>query len=480
MKRTACAVLLVLAARAEADKDVTDDVLAMNSGKYAPPAASFRPGHISPKALDARALGQKADGWTVKLPSGAPVRSPAVYDGMVFASGGFHSREFYAFDAQTGKPAWGIGLDDDGPSSPACEDGVCVFNTESCTTFAVEARTGKLLWSWWLGDPLMSAPTIAHGRVFTAYPARGGAGQKPTPPGATHALAAFDLRTGKVLWQKWIDGDILSAPVASGEDIYVTTFSGTVVKLAQASGDIRSATRTRATSAPVIAGGDVYYTQRAERDGQAAEEAVVAQDEKLAVKREIARKAAPYLSHEVQAKSHLAEQGKSLDASNGFSAGAPASANAEVAAKNVGQASVATLQGFQGSRVLTYKDVSVSTMGDEVVCNDRKSGKQLWAHKLAGNLGQSGGALAAPPAAAGDHILVGTLDGEVRVLDPKSGKLVKSFKVGSAIRSQPVVDKGWIYVGTEDGRVVGIKTGDDRLSGWPQWGKDAARTGSYL
>jgi outer membrane protein assembly factor BamB len=443
------------------------------------PAAAFRPGHISVKTLDKGALATKGEGWTVKLPSGAPVRSPAVYDGMVFASGGFHSREFYAFEAQSGKLAWGIGLDDDGPSSPACEDGVCVFNTESCTTFAVAAKTGKLLWAWWLGDPLMSAPTIAHGRVFTAYPARGG-GQKAPPPGATHALAAFDLATGKVLWQKWIDGDILSAPVAVGEDVYVTTFTGTVIKLAQASGEIRSATRTRATSAPVVAGGDVYFTQRAEKDGQAAEESVVAQDEKTAVKREISRKAAPYLSHEVQARSSLGEQGKSLDASNGFSGGAPASANAQAAANNVGQASVATLQGFQGSRVLAYKDVNVSTMGDEVVCNDRKSGKQLWSHKLQGDLRQSGGAVAAPPAAAGDNILVGTLDGEVRLLDPKSGKLVKSFKIGSAIRSQPVVDKGWIYVGTEDGRVVGIKTGDDRLSGWPQWGKDAARSGSWL
>ena len=48
-----------------------------------------------------------------------------------------------------------------------------VYNTESCTIFAHDAKSGKLLWSYWLGDPLMSSPSIAAGRVFAAYPASG-------------------------------------------------------------------------------------------------------------------------------------------------------------------------------------------------------------------------------------------------------------------------------------------------------------------
>ena len=46
--------------------------------------------------------------------------------------------------------------------------------------------------------------------------------------GATHALAAFDLRTGVILWQLWLESDVMSAPVAAGEFVYVTTFTGTV------------------------------------------------------------------------------------------------------------------------------------------------------------------------------------------------------------------------------------------------------------
>jgi hypothetical protein len=84
---------------------------------------------------------------------------------------------------------------------------------------------------------------------------------------STHVLAAFALKTGKVLWQKWIDSDVMSAPVAVDDEIYVATFSGTVYKIDQKSGNIKSARRDRATSAPVIARNEVLYTQRADSDG---------------------------------------------------------------------------------------------------------------------------------------------------------------------------------------------------------------------
>jgi putative pyrroloquinoline-quinone-binding quinoprotein len=40
-----------------------------------------------------------------------------------------------------------------------------------------------------------------------------------------------------------------------------------------------------------------------------------------------------------------------------------------------------------------------------------------------------------------------------------------------------VVEGGWIYVGTEDGRLVAIQTGKRELTGWPMWGGNAARSG---
>jgi outer membrane protein assembly factor BamB len=84
---------------------------------------------------------------------------------------------------------------------------------------------------------------------------------------------------------------------------------------------------------------------------------------------------------------------------------------------------------------------------------------------------------ATAPLAAGDHVLLGTLQGQVLQRDPKTGTSTASYPVGSPIRSQPVVADGWIYVGTDDGKRVAINTRDPSITGWPTWGGNAQRTG---
>jgi len=249
-----------------------------------------------------------------------------------------------------------------------------------------------------------------------------------------------------------------------------------VYRFDQRSGAIYSARAARATSAPVVVNGQVYFSQRAVNS---AEESLVAQDPTNArVAYVTERRHAPWLSREVQARSAYSSRGAQLDSANGFGGGAPASANATVAADLIGQSNVSTLQSYQGSRVLSYRGWNVSSMGDEVVATDARTGERRWAYKLGGDTAKSGGHLAAPPLAAGDHLLVATLEGEVQVVEPKTGKVVKRFQVGSPIRSQPVVSGGWIYVGTDDGKLVAIDSGDRKLDGWPMWGMNAARVGA--
>src|SRR4030095_2017942 len=141
------------AQRAKPDKakksekiDITAKVKELNSSKYAVPPTEFRPGHVTPRKLDANAIKIEEKGFTITLPSGAPIPTPTVYKGKLYISGGFHSKEYYCCDAHTGKGIWGVDLDDDGPTSAVCEDDVVVFNTESCTIFALDANTGKHLW----------------------------------------------------------------------------------------------------------------------------------------------------------------------------------------------------------------------------------------------------------------------------------------------------------------------------------------------
>lgn len=471
-------------ARAEAAKEniVTDEVLKMNGADYGRPGATFRTGSVSP--IPAPRSTRTQAGFQVQFPSRATITTPTVHQRRVLVSGGFRGKELFAYEAGTGKALWGIDLHDDGPSSPACEDGICVINTESCTIFAVSAETGRHLWSYWLGDPLTSAPTIARGRVFASYPQHAtDAPKKPRPPGATHALAAFDLRTGKVQWQLWLDGDVMSAPVAAGDFVYVTTFGGTMIKIEQETGKVRYAMKAKATSAPVVlfdkSGTEqMYYTRReADAGSEAPAEVVIRADHnEPKTKWKGARKRADYIDPKAQAKSAYGDSSKSQDASNGFSDGAPAAAGAHLAMGTVGVGSVSSMQSFQGSRLVHLADKNVNTMGDEVIATDNETGAVVWKHKLAGDLRQ-GGFLGTAPLAAGGHVLLGTLTGEVLRLDPATGKATATYRVGSPIRSQPVVADGWIYVGTEDGKLVAIDTKDPAITGWPTWGGNAQRTG---
>ena len=478
-------------AKAAEKVDVLKDVRLWNSDKFFAPPTQFRKGNVTPRKLDAKALQKVGNGFTVSLPSKAPIPTPTVYQGNLYVSGGFHSKEFYCLKADTGELVWGVNLDDDGPSAAVCEDGVVVFNTESCTIFALDAKTGKQLWSYFLGDPLTSTPTIANGMVFTSYPAAG-RGQMPknaavpgkakeqakAAPPCSHVLAAFDLKTGKILWQRWIDSDVMSAPVAVGKELYATSFAGLVYKFDAKDGTILSAVKSRATSAPVVVGQNVYLTRRAD-DGKGPVKEAIAAVDRVNQKPIFQAKDrdAPHLDAKVQNMAKLAEQGKKLDAGNGFGGGAPAAANPNAANDNVGQASVSTMQAFQGSRILHWNGRNFNCMGNEVVCTDPKSGKDLWTLQLKGDLKKEGGSLAAPPAAAGGMIFLVALQGEVLQMDPKEGKVVKRHSVGHQVRFQPAIEGGKIYVGTQNGKIVCIDTGDRKFTGWSCWGANAAHTG---
>ncbi|MBX3250099.1 MAG: PQQ-binding-like beta-propeller repeat protein [Myxococcales bacterium] len=492
------------------DLTVGEDVLALVAGwneeTKRPPPSVFRRiathalgeggGHRGRRGGGANPprLERFEGGFRVQLPSHAPIVTPTVYRDLVLVSGGFRSREMYAFHARTGETAWAIGLGDDGPSSAACDDGVCVFNTESCTLFSVDARTGELLWSWYTGDPLMAAPAVADGLVYASYPIRGGgtwpAGEdRPLPEGVSHALAAFELRTGELRWTRWIDAEVISAPLAYAGRVYAATFGGTLLALDGASGEIVQARRAMATAAPTIIDGALYFSRREDEGGESFER-IVRSDALAASERRASpsgkpgdpparvstRRRAAYLRSEFQDGTSFAAESLANDAANGFGAGAPAAANAQVARALVGRQTVHALQEFQGSWVLGLGDTNLVTMGEAVVAYDRQSGRERWAVSLPGDLARAGGALGAPPAAAGEHLVVPTLSGQILVLD-RQGNVARRLEANAPLRTQAVVDGGWIYVGTANGQLVALDTGDASLTGWPTWAGDAARTG---
>ena len=194
-------------------------------------------------------------GWKLQIPGGRPLATPAVVDGVLYVGGGFGSHEFYAVNASTGEAVWTFQTGDDGPTAAVVDEGCVAYNTESCTLYVQNARTGKVLWSKWLGDPLMSQPAAADGRLFMAYP-----GQDDS-----HHLVAFRLKTGKVLWDQKIAAEVISAPVIEGDSVYAATVDGTLYGFDAATGKLHWKRQANVTSAPRIADGKVYISQRAVR-----------------------------------------------------------------------------------------------------------------------------------------------------------------------------------------------------------------------
>ena len=450
---------------------------AMNSSDFASPPTSFRKGHVTHKKNPrVKTILHMNGGFTIDFGKVHPIATPAYNAGMLFTGGGFGSKDFYAFDAQTGKYIWGVGLDDDGPSSVVAVDGKVIFNTESCTLFVLDAKTGKQIWSLWLGDPLAAAPMVANNRVFTTYPARHQPGKRH--PDATHVMAAFDLNSGKILWQKWVDADAISAPIADDDDVYITTFAGTVYRFEQKTGNILSASKSRATSAPTLVGDSMYVSKRSDIGGQKPQEALSTRSKhNLGNEKVYASKQARYLDAEVQARSNLKNKSTSLDAGNGFSGGAPAASSAEKALNTVGQNNVSSMQAYQGSRILNLKGLNIAVMGDEVVATDAKTEKTKWKSQLKGDLAKTGGFLGAPAVAVGDHLIIATYSGNVLKLNAKTGEIIQTWQTGHPIRYQPIVMHGRIYVGTQDGKLVSIATQDNTLTGWAMWGANAGHTG---
>lgn len=502
-------------------EDVTERFQAMNGTDMRPPPSVFRriEAHVirpqaqgkpnePPQVVPQQNVAQNAHrrhhtgtlpaatrfegGWRVQLPSGAPVVTPVVYRNRVLASGGFRSKQLYAFDARTGEAAWRIDLGDDGPSTPACDDGVCVFNTESCTIFAVDAESGEMLWSWYLGDPLMSAPAIADGVVYTSYPIRGGGSwpseeQRPMPEGASHAIGAFDLHTGALKWSRWIDAEIMSAPVVFMGRVYGATFGGTMFHFDAETGTLLQARKAMATAAPTVIDGALYFSRREDEGGESWERIVRSARMQGSQRQgkpgggepaaQSTRRAAPYVREDFQSQTDFADESVANDAANGFSGGAPAAANAGVAAQLIGRRTVHGLQEFQGSWVLGSGELNLVTMGSALVAYDRMTGSERWVVPLEGDLARQGGALGAPPAAAGGRTVVATLSGKILVVDDE-GEVEHRLDAGVPLRTQAVVDRGWVYVGSANGQLVALDSGNEELTGWPTWAGNPARTGS--
>lgn len=434
-------------------------------------------------------------GWVVRIPGNRPIATPAFakVDGraMLFVGGGYGSHEFYAFDAATGEKAWQMQTGDDGPSAAVVEDGLVAFNTESCTVIVADARTGKVVWQEWLGDPLMSQPAIRGGKLYMAHPAGqnkpNGQGQanvaaaaQPAPGQAhgSHRVLCADLRTGKHLWEQDITGDVISAPILAGDDVFLTCFDGTSLCLASADGSVKWKKANMGTSAPLVAGGQVVVAQREVRGGETFEglrrmETAKGSDRDAG---QLAQAKAAYLKPGATGNGGLATtQAAKLDASVGF-ASAPAAAALHAyggAAANANVTSVAQAWAFQGSRAAFANGQIVNAQGNALNCLRASDGQVRWHGLAIGKQVGDGAQIFAPPAMGVKNLYVCSTQGHLLSVSQDEGRVGFVYATGQPISFQPALAGGNLYAGTNNGLLICLRTGDADADGWTAWGGNA-------
>ncbi|MCP4136713.1 MAG: PQQ-binding-like beta-propeller repeat protein [bacterium] len=443
--------------------DFLTEAKAFNAAASPKPPASFRSGSVSRMSFDRKRLKRTKNGYILRFNQGI-IPTPTIAEGKLYISGGFNSSSYYAFNPNNGRNIWAISLSDSGPTGAAHFSRTIIFNTYSCTLFAISAANGKHQWSHFLGNIMVGTPSIRGNKVFTSYPSgiytEGGKKEGPT-----HVLACFDLKTGKINWQKWIDSELLSAPLVENNKIIAATFSGTIYSLSESSGSILNAHRVRATSVPVLFRKRLLFSKRVDgkSDGKVIEGFSLFDPAKSEVLYKEKGEASPHLDRTIR----------------GEVQGAYGLAHIEPAFVNLARKNIFDMMGFQGARIAMYNKTAICVSGNEIVAFDAESGERAWKISLPKKAKiTKEPVLGTAASLASTFAFVGTSDGRVLQIDIAAGAIKKTYSIGEAVYFQPLIYKGKIFVTTDKGNLVCVDTKDRRLTGWTSWGGDSARTGS--
>jgi Ca-activated chloride channel homolog len=405
------------------------------------------------------------EGWAIRIPRELPLATPAYADGMIFVGGGYGSNEFYAFDAETGGLVWKLETKDDGPTAAVVEDGYVAFNTESCTVIVAQAKTGKVVWQEWLGDPLMSQPAIAKGRLYIAYPSSEGG----------HRMLCADLMTGRHLWSREITGDVISAPVVSGNQLLFTCFDGTSFCLDSSTGSIKWKKQNAGTSAPLLAGGHVVTTSKEMKDGQVFEGLKRLE---IAGGRErdrelLAKEKADYLQANKGGGVALSDPvAKTLDSSVGFSS-APSAAKLNAANNHIGITTVVGAWAYQGSRAAYSDGRLINAQGNYLNSINSSNGRFAWRAKVIGAGVGDDTQVFSPPAVGRRNLYLSSSQGHLASVRQSDGAIGFLYALKQPMAFQPALARGNLYAGTVNGMIICLKTGDKDADGWYAWGGNA-------
>ena len=400
----------------------------------------FMSREVTPELLDPLLVKKTEFGFHINFNNNSPSSGFAAIANQLLVNSGYYSSAFFSLNNQTGESNWGIRFAEGGPSAAVVEDGVLLIVTESCTLYAIDINNGKLLWSKWLGPFMYHTPTVANGKVIACYPNDFIPFHFKEIKSKTkdkYSIIAFDLHTGDIKWQNWMDSEFLGAPVYSGNNIFTTTLEGTLYAFDEKSGKLIAKSDEKATCPPTINGNSIFVCLQNPKNSNIQELAVLESSTLKIIKR----------------FNNLAGYSSFNDA------------------KTIG---ASALMNFQGSRVLNFDDKNYNILNGNLLCSNPQTGEIIWQSLIEGAIPQATKQFASNPISVGGKIIISTLSGKILIFDKNLGNKIQEYNLGAELTTEPVVHNGWIYCGTRNGHVISFNTKDKTLSGWNMFGKDAS------
>ena len=329
---------------------------------------------------------------------------PVAADGMIFTMDG--EAGVSAHLATTGAQVWRANLaarsrrDKEAfGGGVAYSNGKLVVSSGYRFIAAVDAKTGAMAWKVNIESPIHAAPTISNGKVYVVS--------------TDNELLSYDLETGAPGWtyQALVESARIlkaSSPAVSGDTVVAGFASGELIALRTINGNdlwqevLSRASRTNALSEirdipgrPVIYKGDVFAVSHSG--------VFAATDLRTGTARwslPVSGVSTPWAAGDV---------------------------------------------------------VYVVSKAGEVICVSRESGQVYWVNDLNKDRKKKQRALWSSPVLASNRLVVVSSTGEMVGLNPRTGALEKTLKLGSPALLSPIAVNDMLYIASDKGDLIAIR-----------------------
>ena len=247
--------------------------------------------------------------------------------------------------------------------------------------------------------------------------------------GDNFAIICFSADKGEILWQNWLDSEILTTSAISGNSVYTATMNGSLYKFDLETGSLQGRVEGKFNSPPTIANNKIYIS---EADGKIESTHIYDASSLKLLK---ASKPIPYK--------------KPIERSGGLT-------------------SVQKMN-HTGNQVTYYKGLAYKMEGNSVICYDSNSWSAKWSFSIDNTNNYDlfeDQDIKISPAAFNDMVMISSYSGKIYFLHYQTGKLIKKYDLGDPLFSQAIVHKGRIISGTAKGKVITIDTKDIQFDGW--------------